>query len=650
MADLPSASVTIDDEAGAFAGGTGYIAVFAAVATNADLTPRVFTSTKALLAQHSYSEGAEYCALHFEGTKKPIIFVGMPIVTAGTIGRQNDEDVAGTCDITVAAASSGVLAETLASVEVVNGGTVGTNGITFNLSLDGGVTEKLIRLGTASSYTIPYVGIVLNFAAGTLIAGDTYTFATIAPKWDATGLGSARDALAAQLKAVRSFLIVGDLANSTEAGYVTTEANGYETEDDRFVYARANVRDRLPLAAKSKVSKSMKGTPTLTFAEVGATGDTITRSSGSWITDGFAVGDVVTVAGSSSNNVTGPIASLSATVLTFGTTDLAAEGPVSSCTVVGSEGLTFAEVGATGDTVTRTAGSWLADGFRVGDTVTFSGTASNNVSGAIAALTATVLTFDTTDLAAEVIGSHNVTCTKGETVAAWVSLMDSGFASVDAQKRIDLGLGRLRKLSPITGWEFRRPVSWAASVREYQHDLQIPCWRKSDGPLDGWSMEDADGNVAEYDERTDGGALAARFTCARTYSNGPRGAFIALSLTRATEGSLLSRTHNMAVANLCCSVTQAETENAIGQVLVLNDDGTGTDASLSLIEQRVNSALQIALLQQKSEGQRASSAVWTARRDDVLNIPGAELTGVTDLRLNGTLEKITTRVRIQTAG
>jgi hypothetical protein len=55
-------------------------------------------------------------------------------------------------------------------------------------------------------------------------------------------------------------------------------------------------------------------------------------------------------------------------------------------------------------------------------------------------------------------------------------------------------------------------------------------------------------------------------------------------------------------------------------------------------------------LQRKSEGPRASGAAWKASTSDILNVPDAELTGVLDLRLGATLEKIRTRVRIQTAG
>jgi hypothetical protein len=563
MAELPEATVTIDDTGGAFGSGVGYAVVIGCVPTNADATPRVFASTKSLIAQHGYCQAVDYAAMHFEATRKPIIFVGLASGTAGSVGSFDDTGVAGTSVITV---SGTPVDEYDVVVTVVTGGTIGTNGITFNLSLDGGRSEKLVRLGTAVSYAIPYSGITLNFAAGTLVAADELTFRTNAPMWDSAGLASAKDALAEQLKLSRSWVVIGDLPNSTFAGYVTTEANGYETENDRFVYARCSVKDHR-LGVKSKVS---------------------------------------------------------------------------------SETLTFAEAGAA-DTITRSAGSWIADGIKVGDTIPITGTVSNNVTITVTVVTDLVLTTST-DLAAEVIASDLVTMEATTTMAAYVALMDAAFASVDGQKRISMSIGRARKQSPITGWLNRRPAAWALSLREYSHDLHIPNWRKSDGPLDGWSLEDEDGTVVEFDERTDAGGLAGRFSCMRTYSNGPNGAFSALDLTRGTEGSLLSRTHNMAVANLACTVAQAETENAIGQVLLLKDDGTAQETSLQIIEGRVNSALEIALLQNRAEGPRASKAVWSASRTDILNVPGAELNGSLDLLLNGTIEKIATVVRVQTAG
>jgi hypothetical protein len=644
MAELPEASVTIDDEAGALAGGTDLLTVFGCVEQNDDLTPRIFASTKALLAKHGYSPAVDYCAIHFEEAQKPVLFVALPTVTAGTIGRVNTGGNSGSSSVSVSAGSNGVLEEVDGEATVVQGGTIGTDQIILDLSLDGGRTTKRIRLGTDTSYPIPYVGQTLTFGAGDLTAGDVIiTWSSTAPRWDQSGLADARAALVAQQKQCRSWLVVGDLVEEDDASDLLDEVNAYETENARFVYARAQVRDRKPDAALSHVTVRKTGTATLTFA---ASTHTVTRSAGSWISDGFAVGQVVTITGTTSNNVTKAITVLTDTVMTFAA-GLVNEGPTSAGVVVGSAGLVFA---ASGDTITRSDGSWLADGFAVGDSVTITGTVSNNLTGTITVLTATVMTLGASSLTDETIGTAAVVVAGGELDSDWMASVDDEFGDIDGERRIDLGAGRGRKASPISGYRFRRPVAWAASLREYQHDVQIPTWRKSDGKCVGWDLEDEEGNTVEHDERIDGGALAARFTCFRTYANGPAGAFIALSLTRAAESSLLSRTHNMAVANVACSVTQAETENAIGQVLELNADGTGTEASLVVLEERVNSALAIALLQGKSEGKRASDAKWKASRTDILNIPAAELTGTLDLRLNGTLEKITTRVRVQTAG
>lgn len=73
------------------------------------------------------------------------------------------------------------------------------------------------------------------------------------------------------------------------------------------------------------------GGRTLTFANSGSA-DTITASSGDFSADGYYVGMIVTIAGTSSNDITtGPIASVTATVLTFGAdTSLTNEGPISS--------------------------------------------------------------------------------------------------------------------------------------------------------------------------------------------------------------------------------------------------------------------------------------------------------------------------------
>jgi hypothetical protein len=75
------------------------------------------------------------------------------------------------------------------------------------------------------------------------------------------------------------------------------------------------------------------GGPAVTFA---AAGHTITRSFGSWLLDGFLVGQSIIVSGSTSNNGTlGPITALTDTVMTFGS-GITNEGPITGVTITGT--------------------------------------------------------------------------------------------------------------------------------------------------------------------------------------------------------------------------------------------------------------------------------------------------------------------------
>lgn len=647
MPDLPNATTAVSNTAGAAASGTDVVCVISPVATHADATPRRFGNADAAYQFHGYSEGVEYAAYHVSKSGKPFIFIGLPIATAGAVGRLNSGGNTGSCVVSATAGASGVLGEHGGVVLVDKGGTIGTDQIRLKLSLDDGTTFKPVRLGTGNSYVIPYVGVTLAFAAGTLVTGDTVlTWSGSAPRSDAAGWANARTALASQLKFFRSALLCGDLQTHTEAQALLDQFNAYETANKRFTRVSASVRDRLPLAVLSQSQVRMSAAP-VTFLEVGATGDTVTRSSGSFLTDGFVNGDFVAITGSASNNVSGPVTSFSATVLTFGSTDLANEGPVSNVTILGSAALTFAS-----HTCTRSRGSWLDDGFRVGQTVVILGTASNNVTIVVTAVTATVLTAGATTFAGETIGSYGVSMIAGELGTTWIAAVDAEFAPVNGY-RIGLAAGRQRIASPFSAWNFRRPANWISSARQYQHDLHIPSWRKADGPTGG-SLTDANGTLTEWDDRTDIGGEAAsqaRFTSSRTWSNGPAGAFISLDLTRGDDGSLLSEEHNVDVVNLACTVNQLNTELAVGQSLVLNDDGTATKESLTKIATQVNDALAAELLTNKlKEGPRASKALWTPSTDDVLNVPDAKLTGVLGLNLNGTIHEVFTSVVIRQGG
>ncbi len=153
----------------------------------------------------------------------------------------------------------------------------------------------------------------------------------------------------------------------------------------------------------------MSGSPVLTFADNGAAADTITRDSGSWLTDGFEAGQTIYVQGSDGNDGTYTIAEVTDSTLTLSAGDVVAAGTASGMSVAtpavtapntfGTESptteqtLTFRDNGAAADTITRSSGDWIAEGFRAGQSIKVSGTTSNNRTYIIADATPTTLTL-----------------------------------------------------------------------------------------------------------------------------------------------------------------------------------------------------------------------------------------------------------------
>ena len=103
--------------------------------------------------------------------------------------------------------------------------------------------------------------------------------------------------------------------------------------------------------------------------------DTITRSNGSWSSDGFQAGQSITVAGTKSNNGVFQIASISpdgtTLILVVGEAVVNETGP-------GSTRVTSAVEHQVPDTIKRSTGNWSTDGFRAGQSITVAGSQSND--------------------------------------------------------------------------------------------------------------------------------------------------------------------------------------------------------------------------------------------------------------------------------
>ncbi len=608
------------------------------------MKPRLYGSASAAAAVHGYSEGVEYASMHVAGTAKPFLFVAMPIGTLGAISRSTSHANTGTSVVSVAAGSDGILAEHDGVLRALNSGTIGTDQMRLELSLDGGRSFRPIRLGTASSFTVPDVNATVSFAAGTLVAEDIILeWHGSAPKIDTADLATVRAELAAKQFRFRSIVLCGDLPTDTAASAVVTQLNAYATENDRHIYGRASVFDRNPVARLSQSYGRMTGSPALTFT---ASSDTMVRDSGSWLADGFRSGDTFVIVGTDDNDGTFVAVTVTADTVTFGNVVVDEVFTGDDASITGGPTLVFA---ASGDTVTRNRGSWLADGFRVGASTTFDGTTSNDVTLNAVTVTALVLTL-ADGLADQTIAASGVTVVQGETKAEWMARADAEFESVDGQPRLSLSAGRGAFPSPYSGWSRRVPAGWIASVREYAHDLHITTWRKDAGPT-GADLFDADNELIEWDDRVDGEAGAhARFTVLRTWANGPNGGFVSLDLTRAGDGQLASLTNNQAVICHASNITQAATENFIGRTPTLNSDGTATKSELAQFASEVDSQLELELLTSRGEGPRLSQANWVPDPADVYNVAEPLTNGTLTLVLNGVVHSVSTQVRIRSNG
>ena len=102
MAEMPSSVTSLSETASSPGSGTNWIAVIAPVPTHADSVPRVYANSKAIYDYHGYSDGLEFSALFMKECAKPVIFVGIPIATPGTVGRFDASGNTGTSVVTCA--------------------------------------------------------------------------------------------------------------------------------------------------------------------------------------------------------------------------------------------------------------------------------------------------------------------------------------------------------------------------------------------------------------------------------------------------------------------------------------------------------------------------------------------------------------------
>ncbi len=182
-------------------------------------------------------------AVYAIGQNVPTVCIRGNPNTAGAYGTIDDAGVTGTA--TVAAGATVPDATYDVVVKIVTGGALGTAGITFIYSLDGGFTWSNEQgLGTSLTMTLSHgISFTLAAAAATLIANDTWSVTTSGPKLNTTDLADSLAALTAYAGEWLRLLVVNVDADETILAQLDAFAQTFHAQG-KYPEIITNVRPR----------------------------------------------------------------------------------------------------------------------------------------------------------------------------------------------------------------------------------------------------------------------------------------------------------------------------------------------------------------------------------------------------------------------
>ena len=156
----------------------------------------------------------EFAAWMLQFTQKPVVAVRADASVAAVLSAVVDVGV-GTSVVTV---SGTPIDDYRVSVKFVAGGVIGVAGATYQTTLDDGVSwSPVTALGVAVSIAIGDSGIVVAFAAGTVLAAQTSTFSSTAARMNNADLVLALEALRLSSLPFESILVAGPIDSTMAA-------------------------------------------------------------------------------------------------------------------------------------------------------------------------------------------------------------------------------------------------------------------------------------------------------------------------------------------------------------------------------------------------------------------------------------------------
>lgn len=159
-------------------------------------TPTLISSAEDAVAAFGYGKLVELIALYIALAGGPVIAVR---ATTATAGSATSVTAAGTGTAVMTVATSTSRDDYFVKILVTRAGAdLAAATAAVKVSYDGGTTYGgEIAVPTSGSLTLGNSGLAVEWADGTFVVGDTYSFSATAPIWDTTNLGLALDSLEA---------------------------------------------------------------------------------------------------------------------------------------------------------------------------------------------------------------------------------------------------------------------------------------------------------------------------------------------------------------------------------------------------------------------------------------------------------------------
>lgn len=198
---IPNVNVTeIDGALGVLPATSGRLMAIVGPSDSGPInTPATFGRANPIKDTYGGGPLVEAAVYAVERYGRPVLIVRTEAGVAGSYPEGDVVDFVGTGSSVITVDDDGTAPndDYECVFEVVDGGTIGVDGITFRWSLDGGRTwSPTTALGTADEFVFPNSGgIKIEFAAGTLVAGDRASFRAVAPNWTTGELNAALAAL-----------------------------------------------------------------------------------------------------------------------------------------------------------------------------------------------------------------------------------------------------------------------------------------------------------------------------------------------------------------------------------------------------------------------------------------------------------------------